>query len=187
MLKEGTTNSHLISFWSEFKLHFLLLGTVCEKYENFGIGQTFEKITSGAFRKEEWGDWAIRSSHWYSSVFVVDHLQEEGLRIFKRVLSVGLIFPLHIQITNMQIQIYKYKYKYSKSDKQIQILDGLRMSRPSHSSSSHSTFSLQTSNRFRRESASSGYWPSLQQNTLWKHSGSIMCDILALQCWKLCT
>ena len=45
-------------------------------------------------------------------------------------------------------------------------LDGLRMSRPSHSSSCHSTFSLQTSNRFRRESASSGYWPSLQQNTL---------------------
>ena len=63
-------------------------------------------------------------------------------------------------------------------------LDGLRMSRPSHSSSCHSTFSLQTSNRFRRESASSGYRPSLQQNTLWKHSGSIMCDILGLQCWK---
>ena len=63
-------------------------------------------------------------------------------------------------------------------------LDGLRRSRPSHSSSCHSTFSLQTSNRFRRESASSGYGPSLQQNTLWKHSGSIMCDILGLQCWK---
>ena len=52
----------------------------------------------------------------------------------------------------------------------------MRMSRPSHSSSCHSTFSLQTSNRFRRESASSGYRPSLQQNTLWKHSGSIMCE-----------
>ena len=45
-------------------------------------------------------------------------------------------------------------------------LDDLRMSRPSHSSSFHSTFSLQTSNRFRRESASSGYWPSLSDNSL---------------------
>ena len=37
------------------------------------------------------------------------------------------------------------------------LLYGLRRSWPSHSSSCYSTLSLQTSNRFRRESASSGY------------------------------